>query len=59
MIINNSAHKLYLSNKLQYSNIIKYIMRELYYNSEKKELKSFNSIFKFLISTNHHYKTNV
>ena len=26
MIINNFAHKLYLSNKLQYSNIIKYII---------------------------------
>ena len=28
MIINNFAHKLYLSNKLQYSNIVKYIMSE-------------------------------
>ena len=26
MIINNSAHKLYLSNKLKYNQIVKYIM---------------------------------
>ena len=59
MIINNSAHKLYLSNKLQYSNIINYIMRELQNNSVDVKLNTFNSIIKFLISTNKHYKTNV
>ena len=35
MIINNSAHKLYLSNKLQYSKIIDYIMTEILKNSTK------------------------
>ena len=34
MIINNSAHKLYLSNKLQYSKIIKYIMSDTQQSSK-------------------------
>ena len=59
MIINNSAHNLYLSNKLKYSNIIKYVMREMRNNSEDVKLNSFNSILNFLISTNDHFKTNV
>ena len=29
MIINNSAHNLYLSNKLNYNDIINYIMSEI------------------------------
>ncbi len=59
MIINNSAHKLYLSNKLQYSNIIKYIMNELHNNSKNIKLRTFNSILRFIISTNNKYNTNV
>ncbi len=59
MIINNSAHKLYLSNKLQYSDIIKYIMNELNKNSVDIKLNSFNSILNFLMLTNNKYKTNV
>ncbi len=59
MIINNSAHKLYLSNKLQYSNIIKYIMNEINNNPVNVNLRSFKSILRFLISTNDCYKTNV
>ena len=29
MIINNSAHKLYLSKKLKYNKIVNYIMKEI------------------------------
>ncbi len=59
MIVNNSAHKLYLSDKLQYSNIVKYIMNEIHNNQPNINLRSFNSILSFIISTNDHYKTNV
>ena len=59
MIINNSAHKLYLSNKLQYSDIVNYIMSELKNNSVNIKLSSFNSILRFINLTNDEYKTNV
>ena len=59
MIINNSAHKLYLSNKLQYSKIIKYIMSEIRYNQVNIKLDSFDSILSFIMSTNNKYKTKV
>ena len=59
MIINNAAHKLYLSNKLQYNKIINYIMTELGNKHDKTNLKSFESILKFITSTNRQYNTNV
>ena len=59
MIINNSAHKIYLSNKLQYSDIIKYIMNELQNNSKNIKLTTFDAILRFIISTNNKYNTNV
>ena len=59
MIINNSAHNLYLSNKLQYSNIINYIMNETFNKSVNIKLKNFNSILKFIKSNNEYYNTNV
>ena len=59
MIINNSAHKLYLSNKLKYNNIIKYIMNEIFNKSDKVKLNSLNSILKFIKSNNEYYNTNV
>ena len=59
MIINNSAHKLYLSNKLKYNNIIKYIMSELKSNSEKVNLNTFGKILKFISLLNIKYNTNV
>ena len=59
MIINNFAHKLYLSNKLQYNNIIKYIMSEINRNSMSVKLNTFNSILRFISSINKKYKTNV
>ena len=49
MIINNSAHKLYLSNKLKYNNIINYIMNEIIkINQNTKKLNTFNSILNFI-----------
>ena len=59
MIINNSAHKLYLSNKLKYNDIIKYIMSELKNNSKKSNLNTFNKILKFISINNQRYHTNV
>ena len=59
MIINNSAHKLYLSNKLEYNKIIKYVMAEINKNSVNIELNTFRSIFRFIKFTNDQYNTNV
>ena len=59
MIVNNSAHKLYLSNKLKYSNIINYIMNETFKKSDNIKLNNFNSILKFMKSNNEYYNTNV
>ena len=59
MIINNSAHKLYLSNKLKYNNIVKYIMNEISNNQNDSSLKSFHAILKFINLNNHYYNTNV
>ena len=59
MIVNNSAHKLYLSNKLKYNEIIKYIMKEILINRKEINLNSFNSIFKYISVYNNYYKTNV
>ena len=59
MIVNNSAHKLYLSNKLQYSNIISYIMNEILNKSDNIKLNSISSILKFIKSNNDQYMTNV
>ena len=59
MIVNNSAHKLYLSNKLQYSNIISYIMNEISNKTDNINLNSFSSILKFIKSNNDLYMTNV
>ena len=59
MIVNNSAHKLYLSNKLQYSNIINYIMNETFNKSDNIKLNNLNSILKFIKSNNEYYNTNV
>ena len=59
MIINNSAHKLYLSDKLKYNNMVNYIMSELSKNSKKIKFRSIRSILKFISINNKHYKTNV
>ena len=58
MIINNSAHKLYLSNKLKYNNIIGYIMSERN-NYVKINLNTFDKILKFISSNNSKYNTHV
>ncbi len=59
MIINNSAHKLYLSNKLKYNNIINYIINEMSRNKKNLKLNSFSSILDFITRQNNYYKTNV
>ena len=59
MIVNNSAHKLYLSDKLKYNNIVNYIMSEISNNSKKINFRSIGSILKFISVNNKHYKTNV
>ena len=59
MIINNYAHKLYLSNKLKYNMIIPYIMSEIKKHKNLKKINSINSIIKFISNKNNIYKTNV
>ena len=59
MIINNSAHKLYLSNKLNYNDIVDYIMTEINKHKVPNNLSSINSILKFISKINCYYKTNV
>ena len=48
MIINNSAHKLYLSNKFKNSKIIDYIMTEILKNSTNVNLTNVKSILKYI-----------
>ena len=59
MIINNSAHKLYISKKLKYNKIVDYIMKEISNKNYKKKLNSFDSILKYISDLNNHYKTYV
>ena len=59
MIINNSAHKLYLSNNLNYANILKYIIKEINKNKECKKLKNMTSVLNYISNKNKYYKTNV
>ena len=59
MIINNSAHKLYLSNKLKYNEIVNYIMIELSKNKKSVNLNSFEKILRFIDLYNNYYGTNV
>ena len=59
MIINNNAHNLYLSNKLQYNKILDYIMNELFENKDNYKLSSIKNILKYIMRMNNYYKTNV
>ncbi len=59
MIINNYAHKLYLSNKLNYNKIVDFIMREITNNSKKIKFNSFDSILDFISSQRKYYENNV
>lgn len=47
MIVNNIAQKLYLNNKIKYNDIIKFIIKNINFNSSKK-LNSFNDIIKYI-----------
>ena len=59
MIINNKAHNLYLSKKLNYNDIIDYIMSEIKKHRKPKKLNTIDSILKFVSKVNNYYKTNV
>ncbi len=59
MIVNNTAHKLYLSNKLKYNYIIKYIMSEISKKNENINFKSFKSIMNFILARKKFYKVDV
>ena len=59
MIINNSAHNLYLSNKLNYNDIIDYIMLEMQKHPIPEKLNTINLILKHLTLINNYYKSNV
>ena len=59
MIINNSAHNLYLSNKLNYNDIINYIMSEIVKHRKPDKLNSIDSILGFISKINNYYKSNV
>ena len=59
MIINNHAHKLYLSNKLKYDKIVDYVMSEISIKSKKISFNSFESILNFISLQNSNYETNV
>ena len=59
MIINNNAHNLYLSNKLQYNKIIDYIMYELFKNKHNFKLSSIKNILSYIMKMNNYYKTDV
>ncbi len=59
MILNNTAHNLYLSKNLKYNNIIDYIMNELSKQNNKKNLNSIKSILNFLNSKKSYYNSNV
>ena len=59
MIINNNAHNLYLSNKLQYNKILDYIMNELFENKDNYKLSSIKNILNYIMRMNNYYKTNV
>ena len=59
MIINNLAHKLYLSDKLKYNAIIDYIMSNISNNPKNVKFKNFESILKFIELNNDYYRANV
>ena len=59
MVINNSAHNLYLSNKLKYNDILDYIMLEINKHSVPNKLNTINSILNYISSMNKYYKSNV
>lgn len=58
MIINNLAHKLYLSNKLNYNDIINFIMHELYKNLSNKKFKSVHDILRFITYNKKNYNSD-
>lgn len=48
MIANNLAHKLYLEQKIQYNDIIEFIMKKISYKSGNLKFKSIDDILSFI-----------
>ena len=57
MLLNNYAHKLYLSNKLKYNKIISYIMSNVSIGIDNKPFKSFAEVEKYIVNFNKKLKT--
>tara|TARA_B100001063_G_C16638730_1_gene489691 strand:- start:199 stop:972 length:774 start_codon:yes stop_codon:yes gene_type:complete len=48
MILNNKAHKLYLNNSIEYSQIIDFIVKNLFIEKKIVKFKSFNDILNYI-----------
>lgn len=59
MILNNKAHKLYLNNLLEYSQIIDFIVKNLFIEKKIVKFKSFNDILKYIKILELKYEINL
>ena len=57
MLLNNHAHKLYLSNKLKYNKIINFIMTNVSTGANNIPLNSFAEIEKYIVKFNNNLKS--
>jgi 1-deoxy-D-xylulose-5-phosphate reductoisomerase len=57
MLLNNHAHKLYLSNKLKYNKIINFIMSNVSTGANNIPLNSFAEIEKYIVKFNNNLKS--
>ena len=48
MVLNNRAQYLYLNNKINYNQIIPYIMNNIIEYKNEKEFKNYSSVLRFL-----------
>ncbi len=59
MILNNKAHKLYLNNAIEYSEIIEFIIKNLFIEKKIVKFKSFNDILKYIKILELKYEINI
>ncbi len=59
MILNNKAHKLYLNNSIEYSQIIDFITKNLFMEKKVVKFKSFNDILKYITILELKYEINL